>query len=158
MEQNPSWEANRFVASQKIPRILWNPKVYYCIHKCPPPVPILSQLDPVHTSTSHFLKTYLNIILPSTPGFRKWSFSFRFPHQNPVYASLLPYTSYMPNPSHSSRFYHQNNIVSGIQIIMIFIMYFPPLPRYLAPPGPKYSPQHPFLNTLSLGSSLNISD
>jgi len=87
---DPSWEANRFSARQESPHILWNPKVNYHVHKCPPPVPILSQLDPIHTPTSHFLKIHLNTILPSMPGSPKWSLSFRFPHQNPVYASLPP--------------------------------------------------------------------
>jgi len=121
MEQSPSSEANRFSASQEIPRILWNPKVHYRIPKYPPPTPILSQLDPVPTLTSNFLKIHLNIILPSMRGYPKWSLSLRFPHQNPVYASPLPLTYYMPGPSHSSRFYHPNN-TEGVQIIKLLIM------------------------------------
>ena len=120
MEQSPSWEATWYSANQEIPRILWNPKVHYCNHKFLPLAPILSQFDPVHTPTSHFLKTHLNplntklnpichllallgahpilhvsqirvnIMLPTIPGSPKRSLSLRFPHQNPVYTSLLP--------------------------------------------------------------------
>ena len=36
MEQSPSWEANRFSASQEIPRILCNQKVHYRIHNSHP--------------------------------------------------------------------------------------------------------------------------
>jgi len=82
MEQSPSWEANRFSVSQEIPCNLQNPNVHYRIHKCPPPVPILCQLD----SCSHIPLPQD----PSTSGSPQWSLSLRFPYQNPAHASSLP--------------------------------------------------------------------
>jgi len=73
MVQSPSWEANWFAASQEIPRIPRDPKVHYRTHKCPPPVSILGQLNPVHIPTSHLLEIRPNIIHPSTPRSPQWT-------------------------------------------------------------------------------------
>jgi hypothetical protein len=71
---SPQWPTGLQLV-KKFPTFLWNSKVLYRTHKCPPPVPILSQLHPVPTTPSNFLKINLNIILPSTSGPPQWSLS-----------------------------------------------------------------------------------
>ena len=121
IEQSPSLEANWFCSQARNSPHFLHPKVPHRTHKCPPPVPILTQLHQIPTTPSNFPKIHPNIILPSTSGSPQWSLSLRFPYQNPVHTSSLPHTRHMPRPSQSSRFYHPHIlIVTLISINLIF--------------------------------------
>jgi len=68
---------------------------------CRPTVPILSQLDPILTlhiplPEDVILSPHLRLDIPSG------LFPSGFPAQNPVYATPLPHTCYMPRTSQST--------------------------------------------------------
>jgi len=137
-EQISPWEANRFSASQEIPRILRNPKAHYRNHMSPPPVSIPSQINLAHTFPTHFLKLHFIIILPFILRFPS-GISLTFHHQNPVCASPLPPTCYMPRLPHSSWFNHPKNIWWGLHTTKLLVTYSFPFPCHLVLLRPKYS-------------------
>ena len=88
MEQSPSGEANRSLSTQEIPCILWKRKIRYRILKSQPPVPILSQTNPVHS----LFHTSRRSTLISFSHLRLGSPSALLPSRFPVktlYASLV---------------------------------------------------------------------
>ena len=110
MEQNHSWEASSYSASE-IPLF----KVCYRFQHRPPLVPILSQIILAHSLPAYFFNIHFNIILLYTSRSSKWSLPLKVSPQNPVCA-IPPFPKNMLRaPSTSSSFDHPNSTWPGVK-------------------------------------------
>jgi len=92
-------------STEQNPRLLWNRKVHYHVHKSPPFVPVLSQMHSVHIFPPYFPKNHSNIIFPSMSR----SSSRLFPSGFTTKILYAFFNFPMSCPSHSPRVHHPNN-------------------------------------------------
>jgi len=98
MERNPYWEANLFSASQEVPRILWNPKDHYRVHKTQSPVRILNLINPVHAPPHlTFWRPILILFSIYAWVFKVVSFPLISPLKPSMYLSSPPYLLHGPH-------------------------------------------------------------
>jgi len=113
------------------------------------------QSSPSHQST---FWRYILFLSPIYSGSPKWTLSFVFPNQDPVYASSLTYTRYMPRLSHSLDFITRSISLEQYRSLSSSLCSFlhssvtSSLLRKNIPLNTLFS------NTFSLSSSLNVSD
>jgi hypothetical protein len=98
MKLSPIWEAtSRLRVLNNFPTFCGNRRFITVFRRAP----ILSKINPVHTTPSYFYKIHFNIILPPMSRSSSWSRFFWLSHQNPVCIPLLPHTCHKPCQSHS---------------------------------------------------------
>ena len=79
MEQSPSWAANRFAASQEIPRILWNPRFITTF-----------------TSTRHLSLSWASSIQSTLPHPTSWRSFLILPSHLPLISQVVTFLQVSP--------------------------------------------------------------
>jgi hypothetical protein len=100
-ELSPPWEAASCSFTQEIINSLCDPKVHYCVHKSPPLVPILSQMNPVYIIPTYSLSSILWLGTPNglSPS--------GFPTET-LWLDHSDYIAYIPQPAQFSS--HSHNL------------------------------------------------
>ena len=137
MEQTPAWETNArsSPSCREILLILWNQKIYYCIHRSPQLALIVSQINSVHTLSSYLLKIHFNIYSHLRVGLHSGFFPSGFPTKNLYMPHLLPTSALCPVRLILIDFYHFNDIWWRVQIVNLLSM--PSIRCYFVPLRPK---------------------
>jgi hypothetical protein len=141
------WRANSCSVTHEIPSILWNLKVHYNVKMRSPLLPILSQMNPVHTRNSIYLTSILILYAHLWRGLRI------FPSGSPTKIYMqrrLSHAYYMHcqfNPNWLDRF---NYLGEEKKLWKLLIMQFPP-----ALFGP-HIPSTLYSNTVSLRFCLYV--
>ena len=154
MKQSSSYEAKTSTVPREIPRFWWNPKVHHRIHKSPPPVPILSQIDPVYAPhstlqryililSSHLRLDLSNDLLPS-------DFPTKILHARLLSPIRATY------PAHLSLLDLIARMIFGERYSLLYSLLHSPASSSLL--GPNILLSTEFSKTLSLHSSLNVND
>jgi len=107
---------------------------------------------------SNFLKIHLNIILLFTTGSSKWSLSLRFSHQKTAYTSFLPI--HVTWPAHLVFYDLITRIIFGEEYRSLSSSFISFIQFNLTSSliGTNILLNNLFSNTLSLRSSLDVSD
>jgi hypothetical protein len=145
---------------QEILRILRNLKFHYRIHKYPPPVPNLSQLDPVNTPTLHFLHIHLNIILLTDrrSTLRRWQTRMR----NVSYSII---SCYYPTWKHSHNSLAHYTLLEMLHVFILSVAAelsvaatnrCTPVPPTVNTPAPHQTRPHQLLEHLSVWESVVV--
>lgn len=98
----------------KIFPCLWKLMVHCCVHKSPPPLPVLSQVDPLHSLPFYWRSFHYS---PSIYAFILQVLTF-FHVSLPKHCALLPQSCHIPFPLYP-QFIHPNSVWWGVQIMKL---------------------------------------
>lgn len=131
---------------EKIHRILWDSKVHCRIHNSSPPVPILSQMEALHTLPSWSFKIRFDIIFAFRPRFSRWFLSFSFPTKT-LGIALLSLVCHITRLSYHPWFDHSRSTNREVELLIMLLSSVSSC-AHLPTLRARYLPLHPVLTAL----------